>query len=373
MLKRKFYAVGHNPNNPVEAAKFLQAGFNALGPDLNYKNGQYYISHDELPDSEIEKHSLINYLAELRQLVELQGVNLALICFDVKAPVFNINNFIEVLQANYLQYPACSGTAIVITTAHLKDAAFVTTYNGSLQNVGVGIDQHSDPFEVYEELKNQPTAVYGNGITTFLSKPGLYKSIAAAKHVQALGGFKMVIAWVLAQQQSIRSYLQLGVDAILTDLNDTETLLQVLNEPWFAGRFELAQMGHNPFSTAIPAYALTIKTSNSLFASTDGQIRFTLTGKAGHIELIIDAGMDGILEKDSVNYFAIEGKDIGEITSLTIEFVAGGVTSGWLPETIKAESLIHAPVTFTYGPNEWIDRQSKLLVKSPDANESLLV
>lgn len=372
MVKRKFYAIGHNPNTIEEAGRFMQAGFNALGPDLNFSHGKYYISHDALPESEIEKRSLINYLQGLRTFAE-HGLAAALIVFDVKAPVFNINNCLQLIHQHYLRYEACKGTAIVFTTAKLKDEAFVTTFNNEIVNAGVGIDEHPNPFEVWKALGSLKNSVYGNGITTLLPKPGLYNSIRTAKYIQAIGGFKMVLVWVLSLEDSLRSYLKLGVDGILTDLKDTGTLLNLLQQPDFAARYELAQPGHNPFTNQLPAYGLTIKTSDRFLAGTNGQICLTLSGTQGSLDTTIDAGLYNTLEKGNLDYFALEGKDIGAITSLTVELLSESMGDGWLPEFIEVKSGLHQTVTFNYSPTDWLNKENRLITKTPPKNSNLLV
>lgn len=369
MIKRKFYAIGHNPNTIEEADAFLRAGYNALGPDVSYTDGEYYISHGTLPRAQRESKNLVKYLTGLRELVVVNNYNLALIAFDIKDPVFNINEFTEIVKMHYLSFGVCAKTKIVITTAHIKDVAFVTAYNGNLENVLVGIDEHNNASEAMAALQGIGRTVYANGITGPLTKPNLFYSISEGVYLKAKRQcFKLVYIWVLAAPKSIAAYLHLGVDGIFTDLKDTSILLNILNEPAFDARYELANVTEPELPLNTPTtYLLTIKTRDKLWAGTDAAVRFTLQGANGHIETILEAGFDNIMNRNCINHLVMEGDAIGRIDSLTLELLAKGSAPDWLPEYIHVEAPVGIVARVDYAENEWLTESTPLLTKQLQA------
>jgi hypothetical protein len=62
----------------------------------------------------------------------------------------------------------------------------------------------------------------------------------------------------------------------------------------------------------------------------------------------------------------IEGADIGEIKSLSVEMLSSDFNSDWLPEYILVESkLLAEPVRFTFNmegmPESWITRKGGIV------------
>jgi hypothetical protein len=367
MIKQPFYVVAHNPNSVREAEDFLGAGANALGPDIQFENGEYYVSHHSSSANPLtEEQSLINYLRGLRNfIIDTGNLNLAMLFFDIKDPVFDINAFLAVVHQHFSRFPICSDVALMVSVPDTEHANFLLAYDQSILNAGIAIDQCSDPYEVHEVFKNssQRNTAYGNGITTRLQKPGLFHSISEAKYLQAQGdGFKMVFAWVLAKEASMRSFLQLLPDAFLVDLEGVDPLLSILNEPEYAAKFELAKNTHNPWeSPCLPSYSLTIKTRDTLMAGTDARIRFVLKGSQGMLDTVIDASFDYMMDRNRINHIVLQGEDIGIPESLTIELSDGGITSNWLPEFIELSSKLHESVLFSFSEDEWLKPQSPII------------
>ena len=114
--------------------------------------------------------------------------------------------------------------------------------------------------------------------------------------------------------------------------------------------------GYNPFAQPPPpGYLLTIKTRDTHLAGTGVPVKFTLEGSAGILEATLDGDFKDVMERDETDFLTLEGKNIGEIVSLTIAEQNSGLNSGWLPEFIKLESSsIPAPLTFHYHQDEWL-------------------
>ena len=367
MQKQKFYIMGHNPNTLQETADFLKAGANALEPDICFDAnlpGQFFVSHGGFGSNEfIPENSLVTYLTGLKKLITdpANNFNLALIAFDIKTPSFDINQFIKIVFDNFSSSPICNGVALLITVGSLSDIGFLNAYDQTKENVALGIDEEKVPQAVEAGFRAgaQKRFAYANGNLFPAIKFGLFKSIMAAKGLQVAGGgesFKLIYAWVLNSESSIRSYLDLHIDGLIVDQQTVPHLLQILKDEHFAPMYELAMNGYNPFTQPPPPnYLLTIKTRDTHLAGTGVPVKFTLEGSAGILEATLDGDFKDVMERGETDLLTLEGKNIGEIVSLTIAEQNSGINSGWLPEFIKLESnLIPAPLTFHYHQDEWL-------------------
>lgn len=367
MQKQKLYIMGHNPNTLQEAEEFLRAGANALEPDICFdpeRADRFYVSHGTIGSNEfIPENSLATYMQGLRRLVTdpSNGFNLALIAFDVKTPTFDINEFVRVVVEHFSAFPVCEGVAVLITVGSPDDIGFLNAYDQSRPNFAVGVDEAKEPAEVEAGFRGagQRRFAFANGSIVPAVKFGLFKSILAAKAVQARGGdesFRLVYAWVINSESSLRSYLDVHVDGFIIDVEAVPTLLRVLEEPHFARMYELAKNGHNPFTAPPPPrYLLTVKTRDTHNAGTDVPVKFTLEGTAGTLETTLDADFRDILERDSTVHLTLEGIEIGEVVSLTLAQLGSGFKSGWLPEYVRLESAhLPAPLVFHFGEDEWL-------------------
>jgi hypothetical protein len=367
MHRQKLYIIGHNPNTLSEVEEFLRAGANALEPDICYdpkKPERYFVSHGTIGANPFTaEHSLVTYLTGLRQMLTdpANNFNLALIAFDTKTPSFDINEFINIVFENFSKYDVCRDTAILITVGSVSDMAFLNAYDQSKENVAVGVDEESSPAKVEEGFKSagQRSFTYANGNLIPSIKFGLFKSIMRAKALQAGAGdagFKLIYAWVLNRDSYLRSYLNLHIDGMIVDVHTVPNLLEMISEDRYAEMYELARSGYNPFiAPAPPRYLLTIKTSDTHRAGTDVPVRFTLEGSRGVVESTLDSHFSDVLERGETDFLVLEGRDIGDITSLTITQLRPGPYSGWLCESIKLESpLIQSPLIFNFKPDEWL-------------------
>lgn len=367
MQKQKFYIMGHNPNTLQEAADFMKAGANALEPDICFdedKPGQFFVSHGGFGSNDFTpENSLVTYLAELKKLITdpRNNFNLALIAFDIKTPSFDINKFIKIVFDNFSGSPVCDGVALLITVGSLSNIGFLNAYDQTKANVAIGIDEEKMPKDVEAGFNAgaQKRFTYANGSIIPAIKFGLFKSMMAAKGLQAAAngdGFKLIYAWVLNSEASICSYLDLRLDGLIVDLDTVPHLLEILREEHFATMYELASNGDNPFvAPPTPRYLLTVKTRDTHFAGTDVPVKFRLEGSAGILETTLDCDFRDVLEQDGTDFLTLEGKNIGNIISLTIAEQDSSINSGWMPELIKLESsLLPSTLTFHYNDNEWL-------------------
>jgi hypothetical protein len=369
--KRPFYIIAHNPNTIEEAKEFLDLGVNGLEPDIVHANGKFYVSH--LPHVSYEGVPTVQeYLQQLKDLLLQHSYNLALLIWDIKDTDFDPNDFIALVKENFSDQPF-DGVAMLMT--HSDDHEFINRYQGHYANVGIGLDESNLPPEELQQIfiaANQNNFSYADGITTFLNKPGVFKNVTAAQHCRNQhepGSFKFIYTWVLSLEGALRKYLNTYIDGIMVDTGAVKKLKELIGSEPYSRHYELAKNGYNPFAaTPPPKYTLEIKTANQLMAGTDAQWQFTLTGNAGEslTGLPFHSNTAGALEKNSTTYVTLEGADLGNIKSLTVEALTDGIGSDWLPEYVIVHSkLLDEKVQFRFDANgeEWISKKTGPVTK----------
>jgi len=376
--KQKFYIVAHNPNTVAHAKIYLDAGVNALEPDVCFSSksthpDRYYVSHDHLSSDEDSydfdhEHSLANYMQQLAALLVSteNSYDLALIWFDYKdSPDGDINEMLKIVHDNFtVVHPKCAGVAIMISVAHISDCSFVNNYDQSILNAGVAIDQDDDAVGVRDHFVAalETRFAYADGIMVGGSPIGIYKSVMKAKLLQAQATtpgeqFKMIHTWVLASDDSLRSYLDLHIDGIIVNPSTVPTLISMLKEPHYLAMYELATNGYNPWGAPpIPSYGATVQTADVMWAGTDALVNLTLNGTNGSLVCPIHGDWAGVLEQGDVTNVTWQGQNIGTITSLKAELANNaGSAPDWLPELISVKSnLVPNELQFKFGPNDWV-------------------
>jgi hypothetical protein len=372
--KRSFYIIGNNPNTIEEAQEFLQNGANALEPDVVYADGQFYISHNE-HFSYKNVPTLQEYLQELKTLLLAEHYNLALIVWDIKTTNFDANHFIDIVKENFSGKPF-DGVAMLITNA--DDHGFLNQYNGRYDNIGVGVDESNVSPSVLETIfknANQRNFSYADGITTILNKPGVYKNITDAlncRNENEPASFGIIYTWVLSLESSLRKYLNTYIDGIMVGVGSTKLLRELITNAPYNETYEIAQNGFNPFTAVpIPKYKLSVETKDKFLAGTDARILFTLTGITGQSlrSLPFNGNLTGALERGTITYVMLEGIDLGEIKSLSVEAITGGVAADWLPGTITVESrCLKEKLNFIFNDSdqeEWVTSKGGKFTKLP--------
>jgi len=378
-LKRPFYIIGHNPNSIEEAKEFLDLGANGLEPDIVHADGKFYVSH--LPHVSYEGvPTLQEYLYQLKELLLQHPYNLALIIWDIKDTDFDPNVFIKLVKENFSGDPF-DGITMLMT--HSDDHAFINRYQGDYANVGVGVDESNlSPAELEQHFINgkQKNFTYADGITTFLTKPGVFENVTAAqrqRNQQEPASFKFIYTWVLSMEDALRKYLNTHIDGIMVDSGAVSILKKLVNTPPYNECYAMAQNGYNPFSAEpMPRYTLEIKTADDFMAGTDAVLQFTLRGASGEslASLPYRSNTTAALEKGTTTYTGIEGKDIGVIESLTVEMLTDGIGSGWLPEYIEVESkLLPSKIRFDFSTagKEWITHKTGPVTKTVAQRSSI--
>jgi hypothetical protein len=373
--KRPFYIIGHNPNSIEEAKEFLNKGVNGLEPDIVHAEGRFYISHIPRPSYK-NVPTVEEYLTELKNLLLQKDYSLALLIFDMKSTDFDPTHFMALVKENFNGGP-CDGVAMLMT--HSDNTDFITRYKGDFHNVGVGVDESNTPPSRLQEIfkkSGQKNFTYADGITMFLNKPGVFSNVTEAQRCRNQNEpdtYKLIYTWVLSKEDSMRKYLDTYIDGIMVDPPSVKRLKKLITQEPYNEVYGLAPNGYNPFTApALPKYILTVKTKDQDWAGTDAQILFTLTGTSGISlkSLPYKGNLDGALERGSTNHILMEGIDLGEIQSLTVEMLSSGIDSDWLPENIIVESpLLKTQLNFLFNkngaPEEWITKKKGAVTKFP--------
>ena len=198
-----------------------------------------------------------------------------------------------------------------------------------------------------------------NGVMKFSPKQ-VYSSLGAAKALQATsadGGWpRLVYTWVLEQADTLRAHLELGLDGVIVDLATVPRLLAILGEPRYRTMYTLAPNGHNPWAAPVmPQYALNVHTADQALAGTDVRLRFTLSGSHGAVERVIDGGRSHMFERGAVNGFSLDGVDVGQVQSLTVEALADGLAAAWLPIAIEVSGRSFGKsLRVEFGAEDWV-------------------
>jgi hypothetical protein len=140
---RPFYVVGHNPNTIRDVKAALDAGANAIEPDVNV----YGDRPDELCISESTgaagAPSLVQYLVDLRE-VALARPELALVVFDCK--IADADQGTELLNAVRTRLIPGTGLCVVISVPHSPDMSlfrWIGVEVGPME--GLAVDEENDP------------------------------------------------------------------------------------------------------------------------------------------------------------------------------------------------------------------------------------
>ncbi|MEO5595340.1 MAG: PLAT/LH2 domain-containing protein [Chitinophagaceae bacterium] len=369
-FRRPFYIIGHNPNTIEEAAAFLDKGANGLEPDIVYAEGKYYVSHQ--PQLSYEGTPTVqDYLQDLKTLLRAHSYNLAMMIWDLKTTDFDPNEFMKLVKENF------SGEyfdGVMMLMTHSDDHDFINQYRGNYPNVGIGVDESNvSPLELQQIFKagGQKNISYADGITTFLNKSGVFKNIMDAqncRHQYEPESFGFIYTWVLSQEASLRKYLNTYIDGIMVDAGSVEKLARLIATSPYNNSYVLAQSKYNPFSAAIvPRYILEVRTADKALAGTNADVVFTLTGATGRSlkSLPYNASTPEELERGTTTWIRIEGNDIGEIKSLTVQLLTGGPGSDWLPEMISVTStLLQNKVDFYFNAGEeWVTKAAGPVTK----------
>jgi hypothetical protein len=249
-MPRPFYLIGHNPNKVDEAVRCLADGANGLEPDVCYDSDTNSFSvHEQLPllPKLLSKWlygavPLTDYLERVADyLAHTPSANLALLAFDLKEPYnYDINLLLAVVKSHFSnRYP---GVSILTTVSTSEGMQFLARAAAQRPNDLVGVDEYQAPDDVFGFF--QATGLrytYANGTSVPLIATTRYVAdISRAlvlRNSNPTTGPKLVYAWTVNSEASMRTYLDMDVDGLITD--NIPALLKLLKTD-YADRYTLA-------------------------------------------------------------------------------------------------------------------------------------
>ena len=373
---RPFYVFEHNPNTVGDAEAALQAGANALEPDVqassdvaNLLNGTLIVNHGTGGSN---PPTLEAYLRGLHTLA-IQYPQLALVVFDIKSEAASASNGEKILQAirSHLNTEGVE-VNVILSVGTADDLAVFDSILGSLgPREGVQVDAEDDAGTVVNYfLARGYDGNIGYGDGTLGPGPHLVAAMDAAVFLRAALGYPKAVTYVytIRLTDSMRLFIDAGVDGIIPggfsigpDPDYVAELRQIVD-----GRSDvvLATRQDNPFQPRNEAYGLSVVTTDGVAAGTDAHLTFTLEGTLGSSTITVDAEPTGRMEAGSVSYVTIASKDLGILKSITVSRDSAGNAPGWRLQEIRvfsarwlqADQRYHYSATF----DDWVDSEFPL-------------
>jgi hypothetical protein len=353
---RPFYVVAHNPNTLHDAEVALQAGANALEPDITTASPcdagvEVLVDWDSSSpnrDGECSDTRFVDWLDGAHNLA-IQYPNLALIVFDIKSPAATPAHGAEILNLirTHLNYGPVN-VNIIMSVATKDDLGVFDNIN--LQTLGpregVQVDAEDDAGAVvnYFTVDRNYAGNIGYGDGTAFQGPNLPRAIDRAAFLRASVGYPKAVTYVytLNHVTSMHSFIDSGVDGIIPDAfgvqasGDPSYITELLGVVSEHPEIRLATRDDNPFEPALQSYGLEVSTSDDTFSGTDANISFTLLGCRGSATITVDTGEvlnpiydSGRMRTGQTDWVAIPSKNLRRLSSVTVFNDGTGDAPGW--------------------------------------------
>jgi hypothetical protein len=219
------------------------------------------------------------------------------------------------------------------------------------------IDEENDAADVAAHFINAGIdhRCYGNGnkFQNPVTSPNLRPSIELACGLRASrNSFQFIYEWTNNEKDRMREFIRTGVDGIISD--DVDVLKAVTEEDEFQTVIRYATRADNPFLPTNANYALFIHTGDVHMGGTDANVTFTVKGTLGTARKVIDASLDGRMERDDWNAVTIQSADIGDLLSITVQRDNDGNGPDWYLDRIIVQSYRYGRSKLAVF-NRWID------------------
>lgn len=348
---RPIYCCGHNPDSIPSVLAALNAGANAIEPDVNAyadRPNELCIGEasvlDPLHGCDASAPALVDYLDALHAIA-LQTPALTLVVFDCKpkiaAPDFGLTLLTEI--RNRLTFD--TGLNVILSVANRQEGAFFDKIRRNLgPREGLMVDEENDPLAISNYFVDVTNRCYGNGIAVAndILGPNVRPSMERACELRAAAGaLTFIYVWSVNDANLMRDYLRIGVDGFITD--NLPLLTSVLRENEFRNAFRAPTRQDNPLSPANLAYGVGVFTGNveGAGAGPDAHVQFTFTGASGSAVTVLDATLPDRLDQNSWTFMTVASGDLGELQSVTVEFVPGGGSTTWFLDRIEVVSVTY--------------------------------
>jgi hypothetical protein len=251
---KPIWIVAHRCNDEDDIAQALSEGANAI--EFDVMSG---IPEDPLgsgpgdPLGFIVKHpgsvdfhvpTIDTYL----QAVMENETDLTLLYVDYKGPDFSPDASARLVGRMRAAGIPTSDLKVIFSTAKLDNKGWF----GGLPKeswIAPQVDEKNSPdsAEEYFRTSGFAHAWYGDGIAPLFNEPQRVKeNIKRAIELRDQGSvIRGAVIWTINKMSSMRNYLRLGVNAILTD--DPDDAIEVLNEPEFRTNYFTADQQDSPW------------------------------------------------------------------------------------------------------------------------------
>lgn len=255
-MKRKFYIIGHNPNSVKKAIKCLKDGANSIEPDIRYlpkRDGKFFV-YDFLTFSR-RKRTLKAYLIGLSKAISDEGLDIALLAFDLKPfrtknmehdSYIYMEEFFKQLNEFLLNTNDAIPVLLTVGKPEIKQLLLAAKpWLTANQAVGIDKDENLHNAGYYLSRQNLPFTLANGTSSPFVSSWEYRASIKEALDMRRLlGNLKLVYTWTVNCRKTMRRFVDLGVDGMITD---RATKLKTLLEQEYSETHELATSKDNPF------------------------------------------------------------------------------------------------------------------------------
>jgi hypothetical protein len=257
MTQKTVYSIAHRCNTPEAVKSAFREGANAVECDVNCYDDCFYAQHDPLS----EGTDLSAFLKKIKKVADAVKERFSLIIFDLKETI-NRSRLKEVHKLVRSLFSDGTGIKVVYSVSSVRRGLI---FKGVLQELdseeGLSIDEDDYPLKVqhFFEGIDISRSCYGNGISAAVPeefggpiRESLRKAVLLKMRRQII---KFVYIWTIDLKSSMREYLDLGVDGIMT--NHTDGLKEVLQEKKYRSAFRLATRSDTPFAgETLPRYLI---------------------------------------------------------------------------------------------------------------------
>jgi glycerophosphoryl diester phosphodiesterase len=243
MTPRPFYAIVHHCNLVSELRSALERGANAIECDVDWEE-RTWVRHPVVLKEPLPSGTpLDEYLHALQSEARAHG-ELALVIFDIK-PTMQREHVTNLFACVRKQLGGTGVNVAFTVPKNERLAVFEDIVPLLGDAAAIGVDEEDDPEQVRECLRRAGVmrGCYGNGIDSLLphlTSGSMEEAVRRAVELRDVEqSFSLVYRWTLNTQASMRTYLDLGVDGIMTDHLDD--LLALLRESPYRDAFRLAR------------------------------------------------------------------------------------------------------------------------------------
>ncbi len=383
---RPFYIVAHNPNVPLDVDQALDAGANALGPDvmqfsssatfLGYVINDYagpsglFMYHDNVDFPTRMPTTVEDYLEHVHSKV-VSGYNVAMIEMDIKYPARR--SVLQLVDAvhQHLNYGGVNVSVIYgVDSFEAAAEAFTPAVIEALaDNEGIEITGVNEPAVVFQTLFGYGAkhVAFANGASVGISTggaPNVLPSIDQASWWRAATiwdqnaytnggvgfGVSLPEAWSIpVDDPPYIGELPLaliggGIDGLMAD-RDLEpqdfhtTLTNIGNLTRYVEQYDLghyvATADDNPFYVPPEAYALRIWNGSGVNDGTDATIGVALEGECGVSWIPVNGNFAHRFASGEVTFVTLPSKNLGRLTNL---YFASSSSNTWRPAWVDISS-----------------------------------